>query len=109
MAFFLALDPRTSRPGASRPVVSFRSVTRAQRARTVLVAAALALALPSFAQTPPAPTDPESGPSIVASGVGSMLLLGPEGGSAAALPWIETPAGSLVALEPVASRLGGRV
>lgn len=90
-------------------MVSFPAVTRAERARTVLVAAALALALPSFAQAPPESTESESGPPIVASGVGSLLLIGPEGGSAAALPWIETPSGSLVALEPVASRLGGRV
>jgi N-acetylmuramoyl-L-alanine amidase len=89
-------------------VVSFPAVTRAARARTVLVAAALALASTSFAQDP-AGEPAEAGPTIVAAGVGSLLLIGPEGGAAAALPWVETPAGSLVALAPVAARLGGRL
>lgn len=90
-------------------MVSFPAVTRAERARTVLVAAVLALATRAFAQTPDATPEGETGPPIVAAGVGSLLLIGPEGSAAAALPWIETPSGSLVAIAPVVARLGGRV
>lgn len=83
-------------------MVVFAAVRRA-RSGALLLAALLATA-PGRAQE--APPDPENLPVLVATGVGSFVV---DAGAPLSLPWGETAAGTLVALSPVAARLGGHL
>lgn len=74
--------------------------------RQAFVGALLALlaAAPLSAQEAP-PETPEPALEALASGTGTLAV----GEATAALPWIETASGPLVALSPLVERLGGRL
>lgn len=93
-------------------MVSSRAVTRPARAWARLALAALVFAAyvsgapAQQAAPPPVEEIPPPVAAIVAAGTG--VLVGPGAGEAP-LAWIDTPAGTLVALAPIVGRLGGQL